>query len=397
MIKNKWIKFFILYLGATVLSLSQLKIVPIFNEVSQTMNISMTQTSLLTSIFTFSALFLAIPGGSILNKFGVKKISVAIMFCLFIGNIMGGFSENYSLLLISRIIEGISFSMIMMVSMIYINYWFRDGSAGLAIGILGTFSALASMIGMNIFRPIYIALGLKSIWFIMSIASFIVILCFYFLLDVPEESDSIDEDKGRLIEAASDKSTWILALGMGCMSFVLFTFITIYPQIFTQVYHLNPDKSNYYNSLFGLFAVPFGVIAGVINDRTGKPVSLAFISYIVLSLACFVTVRLSNSILIAQVFFASAALSLVSSSISIAVNKLVKRPALIGSTFSIIYLFYYIGIFIGSPIISKIVEAYGWNIATLVLAGVSLAGTISIAYLAITNSKIDKKENSIQV
>ncbi|MCR1955587.1 MFS transporter [Clostridioides mangenotii] len=181
------------------------------------------------------------------------------------------------------------------------------------------------------------------------------------------------------------------------MSFVLFTFITIYPQIFTQVYHLNPDKSNYYNSLFGLFAVPFGVIAGVINDRTGKPVSLAFISYIVLSLACFVTVRLSNSILITQVFFASAALSLVSSSISIAVNKLVKRPALIGSTFSIIYLFYYIGIFIGSPIISKIVEAYGWNIATLVLSGVSLAGTISIAYLVITNSKTADKEKSIQV
>jgi predicted MFS family arabinose efflux permease len=185
MIKNKWIKFLILYIGATVLSLSQLKIVPIFNELSSTMNISMSQTSLLTSIFTFSALFLAIPGGGILNKFGVKKVSVFIMVCLFLGNILGAISNSFSLLLISRVIEGISFSMIMMVSMIYINFWFRDGSAGLAIGIFGTFSALASMIGMNIFRPIYLSTGLKSIWYIMAIASFIIILCYHFLLDGP--------------------------------------------------------------------------------------------------------------------------------------------------------------------------------------------------------------------
>ncbi|GAA0241570.1 MFS transporter [Metaclostridioides mangenotii] len=391
MIKNKWIKFLILYIGATVLSLSQLKIVPIFNELSSTMNISMSQTSLLTSIFTFSALFLAIPGGGILNKFGVKKVSVFIMVCLFLGNILGAISNSFSLLLISRVIEGISFSMIMMVSMIYINFWFRDGSAGLAIGIFGTFSALASMIGMNIFRPIYLSTGLKSIWYIMAIASFIIILCYYFLLDGPEESDSNTEEKGGLREAASNKSTWLLAFAMGCMSFVLFTFITVYPQIFTQVYHLSPDKSNYFTSLFGLFAVPFGVIAGLVTDKTGKPVALTLISYIVLSVACFLTVRLTNSILIGQVFFASACLSLVSSSISIAVNKMVKRPSLIGSTFSIIYLFYYIGIFIGSPIVSKVVEVSGWNAGTLLLTVVSLLGTASIAYLSFSKKLTKSK------
>jgi predicted MFS family arabinose efflux permease len=391
MIKNKWIKFFILYIGATVLSLSQLKIVPIFNELSSTMNISMSQTSLLTSIFTFSALFLAIPGGGILNKFGVKKVSVFIMVCLFLGNILGAISNSFSLLLISRVIEGISFSMIMMVSMIYINFWFRDGSAGLAIGIFGTFSALASMIGMNIFRPIYLSTGLKSIWYIMAIASFIIILCYHFLLDGPEESDSNTEEKGGLREAASNKSTWLLAFAMGCMSFVLFTFITVYPQIFTQVYRLSPDKSNYFTSLFGLFAVPFGVIAGLITDKTGKPVALTLISYIVLSVACFLTVRLTNSILIGQVFFASACLSLVSSSISIAVNKMVKRPSLIGSTFSIIYLFYYIGIFIGSPIVSKMVEVSGWNAGTLLLTVVSLLGTASIAYLSFSKKLTKSK------
>jgi predicted MFS family arabinose efflux permease len=391
MIKNKWIKFFILYIGATVLSLSQLKIVPIFNELSSTMNISMSQTSLLTSIFTFSALFLAIPGGGILNKFGVKKVSVFIMVCLFLGNILGAISNSFSLLLISRVIEGISFSMIMMVSMIYINFWFRDGSAGLAIGIFGTFSALASMIGMNIFRPIYLSTGLKSIWYIMAIASFIIILCYHFLLDGPEESDSNSEEKGGLREAASNKSTWLLAFAMGCMSFVLFTFITVYPQIFTQVYHFSPDKSNYFTSLFGLFAVPFGVVAGLITDKTGKPVALTLISYIVLSVACFLTVRLTNNILIGQVFFASACLSLVSSSISIAVNKMVKRPSLIGSTFSIIYLFYYIGIFIGSPIVSKVVEVSGWNAGTLLLTVVSLLGTASIAYLSFSKKLTKSK------
>lgn len=391
MIKNKWIKFIILYLGATVLSLSQLKIVPIFNELSNAMNISMSQISLLTSIFTFSALFLAIPGGGILNKFGVKKVSVSIMFCLFLGNALGAVSNNYTLLLISRVIEGISFSMIMMVAMVYINYWFRDGSAGLAIGIFGTFSALASMIGMNVFRPIFLTFGLKSVWISMAIASLIVVAAFYFLLDGPEDSkESKAEEKGSLKEAASSKSTWILAFAMGCMTFVLFTFITVYPQIFTQVYNLSLDKSNYYASLFGLFAVPFGVIAGLITDRTGKPLSLALISNVVLVVACFFTTKMPGNTLITQVFIASACLSLVSSCISIAVNKLVKRPSLIGSTFSIIYLFYYIGIFVGSPIISKVVEATSWQTGAIILTTVTLLGTLSIGYLMVSSRKTVK-------
>lgn len=72
-VKNKWINFIILYLGAVVLSLSQLKITPISNEIAKELSITATQTSLLMSVFTFSALFLAIPAGKLISKYGAKK------------------------------------------------------------------------------------------------------------------------------------------------------------------------------------------------------------------------------------------------------------------------------------------------------------------------------------
>ncbi|AYD40464.1 MFS transporter [Clostridium fermenticellae] len=376
---NKWFKFIVLYLGAVVLSMSQLKIVPISSEISMDLGISATQTSLLMSVFTFSALFLAIPAGGLISKFGAKRVSVFVMFCLFLGNFIGIFANSYAVLLISRIIEGVSFSMINIVGIIFINDWFKDGGQGTAIGIFGTFSAFASMVAMNIYRPIYESLGLKSVWVITAIlAGIITFLYKLFFQDVKDDSDK--EGDATLKEASSDKNIWILSFAIGCMSLVLFTFLAIYPNIFKDIYFLNTDKANYYSSLFGLFGIPFGLLAGIIIDKTGKPGTLAFMSNIVTVLATFFVTRITKNLLLAQVFLLSAALSMNSTSINITLQRTVKRPALLGYSLSILYLFYYIGTFIGPPITTQIMEVKGWNLSMSTLAIASLAGTVALLY-----------------
>ncbi|WP_348923149.1 MFS transporter [Enterococcus rotai] len=173
MLRNRWVKFLLLYLGGVVVSLSQLKLVPIQNELGADLAISISMVSWLMSIFTVSGIFLAIPGGAFVTRFGPKKLLVGLMGCLAIGNIWGAFSKSFWSLLISRAIEGISFSMIIMVGIVLINFWFKDSSSGIATGIWGTFSALGSMLAMNLFKPLAKTYGLRSLWLIIAVLSVI--------------------------------------------------------------------------------------------------------------------------------------------------------------------------------------------------------------------------------
>ena len=381
---GKWGKFILLYLGGVVVCLSQLKIVPVMDELAIALNVPMSQLSWLMSVFSFAGLVLAIPGGAFLSRFGGRVLAVSIMFFLLLGNLMGAFfvESNFYMLLASRIVEGMSFSITIMVGIVLITYWFGEEKSGLPIGIYGTFSALGSLVAMNIFRPMLDQFGIQSLWYSVAAISVVGLGLFYVFIDAPEHVIKVDDRKSASIgEAAENKSVLILALSQGCMAFVLFTFITVYPQIFMGFYQLSPDSANFYTSLFGLFGIPFGAVAGYIIDKTGKPGLVTLISFIVMTLSTLYTIFLSGPVTyVIQVFLLSTAISLASTSVMITVPRIVKRPELLGYSISFVTQMYYIGIFIGSPLVLWVVERSSWVMGTYLMTAVSLLGTLGVLY-----------------
>lgn len=389
---NKWFKFITLYLGAVVLSMSQLKITPIFNEISHHLGISSTQTSLLMSVFTFSALFLALPSGGLISKHGVKKVSVWIMACLCLGNIIGIFAQTYNILLMSRVVEGISFAMINLVGIVFINHWFSDGSRGVAIGIFGTFSATASLLAMNIYRPIYIQFGLKSVWFFTALLAGLATILYSIVFDEVTEEH---ENQASLKEALSNKYIWFLAFSMGTSSFVLFTFLGIYPKLLMDIQGLEPVRANSYSGFFGLFGLPFGLLAGVLTDKTKRPGLIAFLSNILIFISSLAILKISKDRVLLQIFLLSAAISMNTTSVNISLQSVVKKPILLGYSLSIMYLFYYVGTFVGPPITTKLMELFNWTASIWILALVSVLGAGSLFYYICTHERKNGGINNV--
>lgn len=105
------------------------------------------------------------------------------MGCLALGNFLGYFMiGNFTLLLITRMIEGISFAMFLMIAMVYIRYWFAKKGSGTALGIFGVYSALASMIVLTIV-PIVDIEGYRSLWLILGGLSLLVMIIYLFTLE----------------------------------------------------------------------------------------------------------------------------------------------------------------------------------------------------------------------
>lgn len=394
---NKWMKFFLLYAGGTLIGMSQLKIAPVINPLSQYLHTSLTQMSLLTSVFTISGIFIAIPGGALVTKIGAKKLLLVIIGLLAVGNFLGTIAGSFSLLLLTRVIEGVSFSTIVMTAVVLISYWFKDSPhSGMAIGIFTTFPASASLISMNLFLPLSERFGHFASWYLIGGLSIVIWILYLLFLDAPKEETTVIEEGGGspFKVVLKNKTVWILGVLQGCMAFVLYAYIALYPVLFSDYYHLSQATANFYSGLFGLFGIPFGVVAGFLLDRVKKSGIVILVAFTTMTLACLAAPFLGGigGLIILQVFFLSAAAMLASSSITILVPRAAGKEQLIGYSMSLVNLFYYTAIVIGAPIISKIIENFSWIAGLLVLTSIAVLGVAgSIIYLSTTNESLKNR------
>ena len=394
---NKWMKFFLLYAGGTLIGMSQLKIAPVINPLSQYLHTSLTQMSLLTSVFTISGIFIAIPGGALVTKIGAKKLLLVIIGLLAVGNFLGTIAGSFSLLLLTRVIEGVSFSTIVMTAVVLISYWFKDSPhSGMAIGIFTTFPASASLISMNLFLPLSERFGHFASWYLIGGLSIIIWILYLLFLDAPiKKTSAIEEGGGSPFKVVlKNKTVWILGVLQGCMAFVLYAYIALYPVLFSDYYHLSQATANFYSGLFGLFGIPFGVVAGFLLDRVKKSGIVILVAFTTMTLACLAAPFLGGicGLIILQVFFLSAAAMLASSSITILVPRAAGKEHLIGYSMSLVNLFYYTAIVIGAPIISKIIENFSWIAGLLVLTSIAVLGVAgSIIYLSTTKESLKNR------
>lgn len=395
--KYKWLMFLILMFSSISVGISQLKIVAVMEAIAKNMAVSTTGAAWLMSVFTVAGIALAIPGAAIMKKTGPKNLLLGLMACLVAGNILGAISGSFVVMLISRVIEGISYAMIIMVGIEFINVWFNDGGAGIATGFFNTFAAIANFVAMNASIPITNAFGLKSLWWSVAIVSAI---CFVLvLIFIKESPQNIANQPGVLAdvsptigEALKNAPLLLMCLLQFCVAFVLFGFITCYPQIFNY-YGLSPETANFYSSLNGLFGIPVCIICGLLVEKTGKPFLLAIIGAIGCIGLCFSIPYLGPSTYIIHVIISAICPGgLVMTSVFCIVPQLAKRPALIGYSMSFVNLLYFIGVFCCTPLILGIAGgAGGWKSASLLMTAVSLMGlvfTVIAVYIA-------KKQNQL--
>lgn len=380
---KKWMMFLILLVSAVTVSISQLKIAAVMQEVTAVLGVSATQAALLTSVFTVAGIVLAIPGAAIQERLGPKKLLLLLMACLTAGNVLGALTDSFAVMAASRVIEGISYAMIIMVGVTMINVWFAEGGASTATGIFNTFAAVANFLAMNASIPIVKTLGLKGLWWVVAGLSALCLVLILACIQVSGSGESGGEEgRATVGEAVANLRIDVLALAQFCIAFVLFGFITCYPQLFQGYYGLSPQTANFYSSLNGLFGIPFCILCGVLVERTGKPFAIALAGAAGTALLCVTMPYLGPSTYVVHVLVSAVCPGgLVMTSIFCLAPMLSKRPALIGYSMSIINMLYYIGVFASTPVITG-AAAVSWKAASLIMAAAAIGAIVLLAAAA---------------
>lgn len=386
--KNPWFRFLILQCCAVTVSVSQLKVSAVMEQVAQGFSISMGAAAGLMSFFTVAGIVLAIPGAALMERMGAKRLLLLLMACLFAGNAVGAVAGAYPLLMAGRLLEGVAYAMIIMVGIDLINTWFPHGGAGTATGIFNTFAAVGNFITLNGALMVVKRWNVRTLWWIgAALAAVDLILVLAFIpaeKPIPDRSRDRENDgntaassTGAMVrEAFRDKRLMSLGAAQMLMAFILFGFITCYPLLFTGYYHLAPEKANFYSSLNGLFGIPACIVCGILAEKTGNPCRAAMVGAVGTVIAGLTMLILTPGTYVVHVL-ASAVFpgGLVMTSIFCMVPAIAKRKESVGYYMAVVNLLYYTGVFFATPVMVKLMEV-SWPAAAgtvAVMAAASLA------------------------
>jgi len=373
---NKWLMFAVVYICSATVAVSQLKIPPIVPLIAASLNITVSRVGWLMALFTIAGIVLAIPGGSIMSKLGPKRLLIFLMGCVTIGNFLGAKANNFNLLLVSRSIEGIAFSMIMTVSIYIIQAIFSDGGAGLAVGIYNTFFPASSFLTLNTCRPIAAALGYSSLWVITGLLGCVCLILVGLMPAVPGTASETATGAMGFKLVAKNGRIWLLAASMGVVAFMMLVCLSTYPFWFENLYRLDADTANFYASLNGLAGIPCSIFAGMLVDKTKKP----YLLYI-LGLAGLVITALTFDLLGPKTYpihplFSSLCGSVSMTTIFYLAPQLAVKPEYAGYCIAFVNQVYFMGDFASAPVILRVIEQWGFTAAKYLMTVITIIGVV---------------------
>lgn len=395
-------------------------------------NFTNTDYGLFVSFYSIPNTFLlmAVIGGIILDKFGIRRTGFMFIFFMAFGafltaygasgyygnggigyGLMESFLPNYSpelkMMLLGRFFFGLGAeTSIVVVSKILVK-WFKGRDLALAFGLkvgfgrLGTFAALQlSPVFSNGGETLSTAIWLAAILTFTGLLAFLV----YMLLDakldkqldVTESRSEKDAFKmGDVFHILSNRAYLYIALL--CVTFysAVFPFMAYAPDFFADKFGFTDVQSGRITSLLPLGTLVFTPLFGFLIDRKGKSATAMIFGSLIL-LSVHLIFGLTNLLPYVPMILLGIAFSLVPASMWPSMVKLVDDKQ-IGTAYGLMYSIQNLGLW-GFPLVAGILldktnpgnpEVADYSAPIFMFAALGLLGLL----FALLLKYEDKKKN----
>lgn len=336
-------------------------------------------------------LSLAIIGGFLAARFGVRRVVFLSLIVIGVSLFLTGFAESFSFAFIMRLISGLGNGGSYVPIMALPAAWFVMRKRGLATGIVSAGIGLGLFLAGIILPPVISAYGKdgwRYAWFILGIAVFVLaFVCYGFLRNNPAEKGltmfgGSEEQKGgpkvTLFSAFKDVVVESEIWKLGCVYFMYgfsyIIYLTFFVAFLTKEMGVAPVAAGRIFAVLGIFSIFCGVIYGWISDVLGRRYG-SMIAYLTLALSyvIFAFWKDTTGFYVSAVIFGIAAFSIPTIMAAASGDAVGGRLAPAGLGF--ITLFFGIGQALGPVIGGYIKDASGtFTNAFLLSAGVSLLG-----------------------
>ncbi len=246
-------------------------------------------------------LCLAVIGGFIAARFGVRRVVFVSLLVIGVSLFLTGFSDSFVFAFFMRLISGMGNGGSYVPIMALPAAWFVMKKRGLATGIVSGGIGTGLFFSGIILPPVIAAFGKEGwryAWFILGVMVFVLaFVCYAFLRNTPQERGislygGEEPQKGgpkvTLFSAFKDvvvePEMWKLGSVYFMYGFSYIIYLTFFPAYLVKEMNVPAVTAGRIFSVLGLFSIFCGVVYGWISDVLGRRYG-SMIAYLTLALS----------------------------------------------------------------------------------------------------------------
>lgn len=283
-------------LVAVAMAIVQYKIPTILPVLMTNLHMDATAGSWLMTIFVLMMVFSAIPFGILAQRFGARTISVVAVAIIVIGSVVGAFSQDTSVLLASRAVEGIAITAITVCGPILIEGSVDPRDAGTAMGIWGTWGPLGSTVAALATPTLFALWGMSVLWLVC--AAIVVAAAILMLAIVKKPNSAADQQDGGAARFGRLFTRDMLLYFVGFIAFnVCLLAVLSYVPTILQNRGMDATASGLVSTLPMILSLVSSPFFGRVSDKTGKTKRLLVLTVAFLGPCAFVLYVSSGAVM----------------------------------------------------------------------------------------------------
>jgi len=158
-----WLGLGVAYLGFLGVGFVFHFVPPILPVVIKDMSLSHGQAGLFMSLFALPGIFLSIPGGMLVDRFGERVVGGTGLLIMGSATLLLAWAANFQMMLLARTLSGVGAQVAVVALQSMVVRLFRGRPLGLPMGISGSAVPLGIIIALNISGPLSVSSGWREV------------------------------------------------------------------------------------------------------------------------------------------------------------------------------------------------------------------------------------------
>jgi predicted MFS family arabinose efflux permease len=273
--KKPWlIPFIAVIIGMMALQMSSLGFSPLLPAIQKDFHASYTQIGLFTGVYGLVAIVLSVPAGFLARNYGEKSVLSTGLVIVAIGLFILSRAHDFTLGMTGRVVWLIGYRLSFVCVMIAIALTAPPRLKGSTMGILGSLSSLASVVGAPFGSRIEQVFGWRgaiAAFGGMALLGLIVFALFYRRSsgELPAPAHGVPRSTGSR-PAYKEPVVWILAGTLGLLNIGGFTMTFFVPAVAQSVFHLRAMDGALMISTAYITAMFANLLCGFLADRVNR-------------------------------------------------------------------------------------------------------------------------------
>ena len=380
-----WLALTIGFLTSAISAINNWKVSPLIPTFMSEFNLSSyALAGVLVGIVGAVAVFVVLPGGLLVSRYGPKRVIALSLSATAIGSFSQVFAPSFALLLAGRALEGFGSALTLVSSSTLISNHFSSRHLGIAMGIFAAAPPLGSLISLNLSAVVSALYGWRTMWIIGSGLT-LPVLAGLFLLKGERKSSAQDYS---LRGSFSNASIWLIPLAYFAMVASGQCIWAWGPTYLSEVRGLNMSYASFIPTITSIMALLVSPFGGWLSDRTNVRKWVILAPLLVLGVLYPAVPYVATSYFAIMMILIGIFNNIIPAGVLSEVVKLSGPSTAVG--LSVNYLYIQMSIMVGPPFFGLILDVtHSWEASFFSLIAFIIIGLLGILFA----TKYDRKKS----